>query len=123
MKAAFLAEFTTGVITFTIVDDAFEAAKGSLFTWNLYNGLRLVEGRLELYTKKPVFWSNVKYVEQIKLSELLANRAGALPLPVMIQIRDDTAKRTAVLERIAKALGLDQVTWDIEADAAEVCCR
>ena len=119
VKKAFVGQLTTGVITFTVVDQAFEAPKGSLFTWNKSNGLRFVDGKLDLYTKKDRFWY-VDYVRQIKLTELLANLPGPLPLSILLQIRDDAARRTAVVERIAKALGLDQVTWDIEADAAEV---
>lgn len=120
VKKAFVSQLTTGLVTFTIVDEKFEAPKGSLSTWNSYNGLRFLDGKLDLYTKKDRFWSNVNYVEQIKLSELLANQPGdALPLAIRLAIRDEGAKRAAVLDKIAKCLGLDQVAWDIEADAAE----
>lgn len=38
VKKAFVSQFTTGVITFSIVDEKYSAPEKELATWNLYNG-------------------------------------------------------------------------------------
>lgn len=117
VKKAFLSQFTSGIITFSIVDEKYEAPAGSLSTWNRYNGLRFQDGKLDLFTKQDRFFSNVDYIEtETKLVQLLENLPGDLPLAITILIRDETVAREAALAKIAKATGVDKVTWNVVAD-------
>jgi hypothetical protein len=75
VKEAFLKAFTAKHITFSIVPADFVVDKAALAVWNGYNGLRMEEGRLDIFIKKSTFWTNTNQLEQIKVRE---NRATVL---------------------------------------------
>jgi hypothetical protein len=56
----------------------------------------------------------------VQIAELLNNVPGGLPLSVQVKIRDTKADRETQLARAAKALGLDALTCDIDADYAQI---
>lgn len=121
VSAAFLKAFTAKHITFTIVPADFVVDKASPAIWNGYNGLRMEEGRLDIFIKKSTFWTNTDKLWQIKLAEVLDPiPTGGLPLSVQVKIRETKADRDTQLARAAKALGLDALTCDVDADYAQI---
>jgi len=123
VKQQLLSLWTTKNITFTIEPANFKMPEGSLHCWSGYNGIRIVDGNLDMYMTPSTFWCNLAHMENAKFSELLANASGALPLSVRQQIRDTKDRRDAVCARIAKAVGVDAVTWNVEADSAAIVAR
>jgi hypothetical protein len=69
VKDAFLKAFTAHHITFSIVPADFVVDKAALAVWNGYNGLRMEEGRLDIFIKKSTFWTNTNQLEQIEVRE------------------------------------------------------
>lgn len=121
VSAAFLNAFTAKKITLTIVPADHVEPKTANASWNGYNGLRLIDGALDIYFKKSGFWTNVNNLENIKLAEVMCNLpGGGLPLAILVKIRDGKADREAMLARCAKALGIDALTCDVEADFTQI---
>jgi hypothetical protein len=123
VKEKFLSLWTTKNITFTIEKQDYKEPEKNVHVWGGYNGLRLKDGALDIYLWPSTFWTNVGHVENFKFSDLLKNAAGDLPLAIKQQIRDTQAQRDAACERIAKAVGVDKVTWNINSDAANIIKR
>lgn len=120
---AFLAAFTAKQITFTVEPDSFVEDKTAPAFWNGSNGLRLIDGKLDIFIKKSSFWVNTNSLEQVKIDTVLANlpkAAGALPLDVQVKLRDTKVVRDAEVARAAKALGIDALTYDAEADYSQI---
>jgi hypothetical protein len=122
-KADFLKQWTTKKFTFTVEPESFvgaDYAKDKVAAWSGYNGLRFVNGDLDLFTKTDRFYSNVDYVFQIKYEDLLKNVKDDLPLVLRKDLRDDAERIEKVKARIAAAVGVDKVEWDIVEDAKAI---
>jgi len=127
-KAELVRLWTTKNVTFTVEPESFVGAdyvKTNVGSWNGYNGIRIVNGDFDIFTKFDRFWANTDNVWQEKYENTFSNatEAGKLSLLVRKELRDEEPRIKAVKERLAKALGLDAVQWNIVADGLAISAR
>lgn len=130
IKATLASVWTTKNITFTVEPESFDgdaycSNKSHIGAWSGYCGARFVNGNLDIFTKKDRFYPNIDGVYQQMYTKILANatKTGDLSLELRLELIKSADEIKECCERIAKAIGVDTIKWDIEADAKAILAR